>query len=192
MGRGEGGLQLSDVFTVFAALGGELLSEAADQVLAAASASGWRALLPRALRRASTCGRRTGWWEMKPLPCRPSATSAVLIGNPGCHLVALQMPVSLVMMTPIVQALDGRGPLLAAVGAGLRVMASAPLHGGELPVMVDQELADLIRRGLPPRYLLRGPARGLLASGPGMAGPPCRTDDLGGGVTGLERRRWRR
>ncbi|WP_176741266.1 hypothetical protein [Streptomyces sp. LUP30] len=57
---------------------------------------------------------------------------------------------SLVMMAPIVQALDGRGPLPAAAGAGLRVMASAPLHGGELPGMVDQELADLIRPGLTP------------------------------------------
>ncbi|MEU9471313.1 aldo/keto reductase [Streptomyces avermitilis] len=66
------------------------------------------------------------------------------------HLVAVQMPVSLVMMTPIVQALHGRGPLPAAAGAGLRVMASAPLHGGELPAMVDQELANLIRPGLTP------------------------------------------
>lgn len=66
------------------------------------------------------------------------------------HLVAVQMPVSLVMMTPIVQALYGRGPLPAAAGARLRVMASAPLHGGELPGMVDQELADLIRPGLTP------------------------------------------
>ncbi|MFE2823541.1 aldo/keto reductase [Streptomyces sp. NPDC059271] len=66
------------------------------------------------------------------------------------HLIALQMPVSLVMMTPIVLALAGRGPLPAAAGAGLRVMASAPLHGGELPGMVDQELADLIRPGLTP------------------------------------------
>ncbi|GHE13836.1 aldo/keto reductase [Streptomyces alanosinicus] len=69
----------------------------------------------------------------------------------GQHrLVAIQLPVSLVMMTPIVQALDGRGPLPAAAGAGLRVMASAPLHGGELPAMVGQELADLIRPGLTP------------------------------------------
>ncbi|MGW3631868.1 aldo/keto reductase [Streptomyces sp. NPDC005122] len=66
------------------------------------------------------------------------------------HLAAVQLPVSLVMMTPIVQALDGRGPLPAAADAGLRVMASAPLHGGELPGMVDQELADLIRPGLTP------------------------------------------
>lgn len=34
-----------------------------------------------------------------------------------------------------------------------------------------------------PRYLLRGPARGPLASGPGMTVAPCRTDDLGGGPT---------
>ncbi|MFJ5228161.1 aldo/keto reductase [Streptomyces sp. NPDC088400] len=66
------------------------------------------------------------------------------------HLVAIQLPVSLVMMTPIVQALHGQGPLWAAAGAGLRVMASAPLHGGELPTIVDQELADLIRPGLTP------------------------------------------
>ena len=66
------------------------------------------------------------------------------------HLVAVQLPVSLVMMTPIAQALDGRGPLPAAAGAGLRVMTSAPLHGGELPGMVGQELADLIRPGLTP------------------------------------------
>ncbi|MEU8986989.1 aldo/keto reductase [Streptomyces sp. NPDC048558] len=69
----------------------------------------------------------------------------------GRHrLVAVQMPVSLVMMTPITQALHGRGPLPAAAGAGLRVMASAPLHDGELPGMVDQELADLMRPGLTP------------------------------------------
>ncbi|MFJ8510181.1 hypothetical protein [Streptomyces avermitilis] len=33
---------------------------------------------------------------------------------------------------------------------GLQVIASAPLHGGELPDIVDQELADLIRSGLTP------------------------------------------
>lgn len=43
-----------------------------------------------------------------------------------------------------------------------------------------------------PRYLLRGPARGPLASGPGMTVAPCRRDDLGGGVTGPEGCRHRR
>jgi hypothetical protein len=74
------------------------------------------------------------------------------------------MPVSLVMMTPIVQALQGLGPLPAAAGAGLRAMASAPLHGGELPGMVDQELADLIRPGLNPaqaRVLAVAPCPGV-------------------------------
>jgi SRSO17 transposase len=37
---------------------------------------------------------------------------------------------------------------------------------------------------LTPRYLFRGPARGPLASGPGMTVSPCRRYDLGGGVTG--------
>ncbi|MEU4039763.1 aldo/keto reductase [Streptomyces collinus] len=41
------------------------------------------------------------------------------------HLVAVQMPVSLVMMTPIVQALQGRGPVPAAAGAGDGVGAAA-------------------------------------------------------------------
>ncbi len=76
--------------------------------------------------------------------------AAEAAGGTEHHLVAVQMPVSLVMMTPIGQALDGRGPLPAAAGAELRVMASAPLHGGELAAMVDQELADLIRPGLTP------------------------------------------
>ncbi|MEU8718372.1 aldo/keto reductase [Streptomyces sp. NPDC048663] len=78
------------------------------------------------------------------------ALAAEVAGGQQHHLAALQLPVSLVMMTPLVQALDGRGPLPAAADAGLRVMASAPLHGGELPGMVDQELADLIRPGLTP------------------------------------------
>ncbi|MEU8650415.1 hypothetical protein [Streptomyces sp. NPDC048737] len=43
-----------------------------------------------------------------------------------------------------------------------------------------------------PRYLFRGPARGPLASGPGMTVAPCRWDDLGGGVTGSEGCRRRR
>ncbi|WP_432158201.1 aldo/keto reductase [Streptomyces sp. bgisy153] len=79
---------------------------------------------------------------------RALATEAA--GGAEHHLAAVQLPVSLVMMTPIEQALDGKGPVRAAADAGLQVMASAPLHGGELPAMVDQELADLIRPGLTP------------------------------------------
>ncbi|MEI7030810.1 hypothetical protein [Streptomyces pratensis] len=43
-----------------------------------------------------------------------------------------------------------------------------------------------------PRYVFRGPARGPLASGPGMTVAPCRRHDLGGGVTGPGRCRRRR
>ncbi|MEU9413300.1 aldo/keto reductase [Streptomyces sp. NPDC048281] len=71
-------------------------------------------------------------------------------GGQQHHLAAVQIPVSLVMITPIVQNLDGRGPLPAAAGAGLRVMASAPLHGGDLPRIVGRDLACLIRPGLTP------------------------------------------
>ncbi|MFJ9668788.1 aldo/keto reductase [Streptomyces sp. NPDC101219] len=78
------------------------------------------------------------------------ALAAEAAGGQQHHLVAIQLPVNLVMMTPIVQALHGQGPLPAAADAELRVMASAPLHGGELPGMVDQELADLIRPGVTP------------------------------------------
>ncbi|MFI2764867.1 aldo/keto reductase [Streptomyces echinatus] len=71
-------------------------------------------------------------------------------GGAGHHLVAIQLPVSLVSMAPIELALAGRGPLRTAAAAGLRAMASAPLHGGELVEMVGKELVDLIRPGLTP------------------------------------------
>ncbi|WP_434093614.1 low temperature requirement protein A [Streptomyces albidoflavus] len=51
--------------------------------------------------------------------------------------------------------------------------------GGEGP---HQEPARTKTRA--PRYVFRGPARGPLASGPGMTVASCRSDDLGGGVTG--------
>ncbi|MER5783082.1 aldo/keto reductase [Streptomyces mobaraensis] len=71
-------------------------------------------------------------------------------GGDGHHLVAVQMPVSLVMDTAIRAALAGRGPLAEAHDVGLLTFASAPLHGGELPHLVTPELAALIRPGLSP------------------------------------------
>ena len=54
---------------------------------------------------------------------------------------------------------------------------------------VAQRVAPLLRQVFPceeprsyPRYVFRGPARGPLASGPGMTVTPCRRHDLGGGV----------
>ncbi|MFD4787783.1 hypothetical protein ACFWN1_12175 [Streptomyces sp. NPDC058459] len=71
-------------------------------------------------------------------------------GGAAHHLTTVQLPVSLVMIDPLVQALDGHGPLAAAAAAGLEVMASAPLHGGELPAITGPELTGLIRAGLTP------------------------------------------
>lgn len=59
-------------------------------------------------------------------------------------------PVSLVMIVPIVAATAGKGPIVEAADAGLHVMGSAPLHGGDLAELVTPELAQLIRPGLTP------------------------------------------
>ncbi|MEU6089066.1 aldo/keto reductase [Streptomyces sp. NPDC047085] len=71
-------------------------------------------------------------------------------GGPGHHLTAIQLPVSLVMLKPVAQALAGTGPLAEATAAGLDTFISAPLHGGELPAMVTDELAQLIDPGTTP------------------------------------------
>ena len=66
------------------------------------------------------------------------------------RLTAVQLPVSLVMLQAVEQALDGLGPLAEAQTARLDVFASAPLHGGELPAMLNRDLADFIRPGASP------------------------------------------
>ncbi|MGW3170187.1 aldo/keto reductase [Streptomyces sp. NPDC001153] len=75
---------------------------------------------------------------------------ATRCGGPGHHLAAIQLPVSLVMLKPVAQALEGTGPLAEATAAGLDTFISAPLHGGELPTMVTDELALLIDPGATP------------------------------------------
>ncbi|GHE00234.1 aldo/keto reductase [Streptomyces alanosinicus] len=72
---------------------------------------------------------------------------ATRCGGPGHHLAAVQLPVSLVMLKPVAQALDGTGPLAEATATGLDTFISAPLHGGELPAMVTDDLARLIAPG---------------------------------------------
>ncbi len=80
------------------------------------------------------------------------------------HLNAVQLPVSLVNSDPLAAALDGRGPLADAAAAGLRTFVSAPLHGGELPSLIDQELAELIAPGLSPAQA----ALAVLTGAPGI------------------------
>ncbi|WP_327065466.1 hypothetical protein [Kitasatospora sp. NBC_01302] len=80
------------------------------------------------------------------------------------HLRAVQLPISLVHLAPVAQALDGHGPLADAAAAGLEVFASAPLHGGEIPGMVTPELSELINPGWAPAEV----ALAVVASAPGV------------------------
>jgi aryl-alcohol dehydrogenase-like predicted oxidoreductase len=80
------------------------------------------------------------------------------------HLNTIQLPVSLVNSDPLAAALDGRGPLADAAEAGIQTFISAPLHGGELPALIDQELADLIAPGLTPAQT----ALAILTGAPGI------------------------
>ncbi|WP_274562463.1 aldo/keto reductase [Streptomyces spiramyceticus] len=85
-------------------------------------------------------------------------------GGPQHHLRAIQLPLSLVNLAPIAQALDGVGVLADAVAAELEVFASAPLHGGAVPGLVTPELAELIRSGSTPA----GAGLAVVASAPGV------------------------
>ncbi|MEW2485616.1 aldo/keto reductase [Streptomyces sp. NPDC048411] len=76
------------------------------------------------------------------------ALSREAAGSSDHHLIAVQMPVSLIDDTPITQALGGGGPLVQAKDAGLITFGSAPLHGGELLDAMTPELVDLICPGL--------------------------------------------
>ncbi|WP_245194545.1 aldo/keto reductase [Kitasatospora phosalacinea] len=72
---------------------------------------------------------------------------AAMAGGPNHRLRAIQLPVSLVQLVPVAQALDGEGPLVDARRAGLDVFASAPLHGGGVPGLMTHELTELISPG---------------------------------------------
>ncbi|MEV6972530.1 aldo/keto reductase [Kitasatospora sp. NPDC093806] len=89
---------------------------------------------------------------------------ATMAGGPNHHLRAIQLPVSLVHLAPVAQALNGRGPLADALAAGLEVFASAPLHGGEIPGLVTPELSELIAPGQTPAET----ALSVVASAPGV------------------------
>ncbi len=73
--------------------------------------------------------------------------------------------------------------ILIDIGDGSSFPSAAHLaaYAGLAPA--TRSSGSSIRGEQPPRYVFRGPARGPLASGPGMTVPPCRTDDLGGGVS---------
>jgi aryl-alcohol dehydrogenase-like predicted oxidoreductase len=68
-------------------------------------------------------------------------------GGTRTHLRAIQLPVSLIQLAALAEALHGTGPIAEAAGAGLDVWASAPLNGGELADLVTPDLAQFIKPG---------------------------------------------
>nr|WP_202486135.1 aldo/keto reductase [Streptomyces sp. SID4985] len=75
---------------------------------------------------------------------------AKAVGGPSHHFRAVQLPVSLVHLAVLADALDGRGPLDEARRAGIDVFASAPLAGGELVGAMTTELGRLIDPAVSP------------------------------------------
>ncbi|MFI0212332.1 hypothetical protein ACH4OV_27190, partial [Streptomyces diastaticus] len=70
--------------------------------------------------------------------------------------------------------------LCIAPGDPGRVLNTAARALGRSPATRRPRLDALVADDAPPRYVLRGPARGPLASGFGMTVSPCRRNDLGG------------
>ncbi len=87
-------------------------------------------------------------------------------GGTQSGLVAIQLPVSLVNIAPVKDALNGIGPLIEAREAELQVWASAPLHGGKLVHLVNAHLARYISEGASPAEA----ALLVTASAPGLTG----------------------
>ncbi|GAA4240357.1 hypothetical protein GCM10022254_64680 [Actinomadura meridiana] len=87
-------------------------------------------------------------------------------GSARTHLRAIQLPVSLIELAPVAEALHGSGPIAAAAGVGLEVWASAPLNGGELVDLVSYDLAEFINPG----FSRVAAALSVVASTPGLAG----------------------
>jgi aryl-alcohol dehydrogenase-like predicted oxidoreductase len=92
------------------------------------------------------------------------AQLAIKAGGPDHHFRAVQLPLSIVNLAPVAQALDGAGVLADAAAAGLDVLASAPLHGGAVREMITPELAELIRPGSGPSTA----GLAVVASAPGV------------------------
>lgn len=88
------------------------------------------------------------------------------VGGTRTHLKAIQLPVSLIELTPLAEALHGAGPIAEAAGAGLEVWASAPLNGGELVDLVTPDLAEFVTPGF--SNVLA--ALAVVASTPGLTG----------------------
>ncbi|MEV0040065.1 aldo/keto reductase [Streptomyces sp. NPDC050804] len=85
-------------------------------------------------------------------------------GGAAHRLRAIQLPLSLVQLGPLADAVDGYGVLIDARSAGLDVYASAPLHGGELTDIITPPVADELLPGATPLRIILG----TVASAPGV------------------------
>ncbi|GGW89705.1 aldo/keto reductase [Streptomyces noursei] len=85
-------------------------------------------------------------------------------GGPNHHLQAVQLPLSLVQITPLAHSIDGVGVLADAHEAGLHILGAAPLHGGELMEILTPAAVELLVPGLTPLEA----ALGAVASSPGV------------------------
>ncbi len=94
-------------------------------------------------------------------------------GGPETGLSAIQLPVSMVKIAPVHQALAGSGPIAQADEAGLEVWASAPLHGGELLRLINPSLAEAVHPGASPVEA----ALKFASSVPGLTGVLISTTD---------------
>ncbi|MBN9413006.1 MAG: aldo/keto reductase [Candidatus Paracaedimonas acanthamoebae] len=64
------------------------------------------------------------------------------------HFSLIQTPISLVNCHHISSYFQQKGPLFEAQEFGVKVYASSPLHGGSLPKVVDQKLANYLGTNL--------------------------------------------
>ncbi|MFC9231385.1 aldo/keto reductase [Streptomyces decoyicus] len=81
---------------------------------------------------------------------------ARMAGGRHHHLTAVQLPLSLIRITPLVQGLSGIGVLADASSAGVDVLAAAPLHGGELLDIITPSVAEQLDPGLTPLEAVLG------------------------------------
>ncbi|MFF8367826.1 aldo/keto reductase [Streptomyces lydicus] len=91
-------------------------------------------------------------------------TLARMAGGRHHHFKAVQLPLSLIRIAPLADALSGIGTLADAASAGVDVFASAPLHGGELLDIVTPAVAEQLDPGLTPLEATLG----TVASSPGV------------------------
>ncbi|MFS0694178.1 aldo/keto reductase [Streptomyces nitrosporeus] len=85
-------------------------------------------------------------------------------GRDGHRLKAVQLPLSIVQIGPLVDAVHGHGFLPSVPSHGIDVFASAPLHGGDLLGMLPDPVAEELVPGASPLRL----ALGFVASVPGV------------------------